>query len=50
MTIVNYRNEMYLTVTGRKSLMPVCVRFVELMKENGIDSYISDDFELKRIR
>lgn len=41
-TVGTFRNELVVTVSGKKSVDAVCTRLVELMQENSIEAYISD--------
>ena len=46
MTVINYRGELVVTVSGKNDLDSVTRRFVELLNENGIYSFMSDRFDL----
>jgi len=50
MTIVNFRGEMFITVSGGEVLEKVCGRFIELMHENGIASFIADKYSFRPVR
>lgn len=44
LTVMNYRGEMIVTVSGRQDVKEVCLRFVELLNNYGIGSFIADEF------
>ena len=44
LTVISYRGEIVVTVSGKKDTRAVCGRFVELLLKNDIDAYIADEF------
>ena len=44
LTVINYRGEVVVTVSGKKDVRSVCGRFVELLVENDIDAFVADEF------
>ena len=44
-TVSTYRNELSVTVSGRKYSHAVCRRLVDLLVENDIDSYVADRYK-----
>lgn len=44
LTVVNYRGEVVVTVSGKKDTRNVCGRFVELLVRNDIEAFIADEF------
>ena len=44
LTVVNYRGEVIVTISGKKDTASVCGRFVELLVRNDIEAFIADEF------
>lgn len=44
LTVVNYRGDVVVTVSGRRDVNKVCGRFVELLVRNDIDAFIADEY------
>lgn len=44
LTVANFRGDVIVTVCGRRRVKEVCARFVELLLQNDIDTFIADEF------
>ncbi len=44
LTVISYRGDVIVTVSGRNNVDAVCGRFVELLRRNDIDAFIADEF------
>lgn len=44
LTVMNYRGEMNVTISGRRDVKEVCRSFVEQLNSYGIGSFIADEF------
>lgn len=50
LTVVNFRGDMYVTVSGKKDVKLVTDRFVELLNGNGIYAFKADGFILRYMK
>ena len=44
LTVVNYRGDVVVTVSGKRDVNKVCGRFVELLVSNDVDAFIADEY------
>jgi hypothetical protein len=42
-----FKNELAVTVSGRRNAGPVAARLVELLQGNDIDAYIADSYSFR---
>lgn len=50
LTVVSFRGDMYVTVSGKKDVKSVVDRFVELLNGNGIYAFKADGFSLRYMK
>lgn len=44
LTVISYRGDVIVSVSGRHEVRKTCSRFVEILADNGIDAFIADEF------